>query len=131
MRKWAVLACLWAAVIVLSLGGLAGCATVRPADEGLSIERTLARAEYALAAAELALAMWDAQAVEHPEIDRWPEERVKLAEAVREARKVVEMLQALTTKNTESTDDIEATRGAHAGGVAGCLVVAGLARAGA
>ena len=101
MRKWAVLACLWAAVLGLGLGGLAGCATVRPADQGPSIERTLARAEFALEAAELALAMWDAQAVAHPEIDRWPEERSKLAEAVREARVVVDMLQAMNTERTD------------------------------
>lgn len=90
MRKWAVLACLWLAV--LGLGGLAGCATVRPADEGPSMERALARAEFALQAAEMALAMWDAQAADHPEVNRWPEERAKLAEAVKEARAVVAAL---------------------------------------
>lgn len=101
MKRWAVLACLWLAVAVLGLGSLAGCATVRPADPGPSIERTLARAEFALEAAELALAMWDAQAIAHPDIDRWPEERSKLAEAVREARQVVEMLQQLSKKPAE------------------------------
>ena len=96
MRKWTVLACLWLAVVALGLGGLAGCATARPADEVPSMERALARAELALQAAEMALAMWDAQAAAHPEIDRWPEERAKLAEAVREARAVVAMLNGLT-----------------------------------
>ena len=89
MKKLIVLACLCGAVF-----GLAGCATM-PADTGPRIERTLDRAEYALAAAELALAMWDAQAQDHPEVDRWPEERAKLAEAVKEARAVVAMLQEL------------------------------------
>lgn len=88
-------------VAMLAAVGLSGCATVRPADPGPSIERTLARAEFALQAAEMALAMWDAQAAAHPEIDRWPEERAKLAEAVKEARAVVDMLQALNTERTK------------------------------
>lgn len=87
-------------VAMLAVAGLSGCATMQR-DNGPSIERTLARAEFALQAAEMALAMWDAQAVEHPEADRWPEERVKLTEAVREARAVVDMLQALNTERTE------------------------------
>jgi hypothetical protein len=108
--------------------GLGGCATM-PRDQGPTIERTLARAEFALEAAEMALAMWDAQAVAHPEIDRWPEERAKLAEAVREARKVVEMLQAVREGMTggERTGPVGAgarlepgdPRGARAGASAG------------
>ena len=90
MKKLMVLACLCGAVFVLS-----GCATM-PADTGPRIERALDRAEFALAAAEMALAMWDAQAQDHPEADRWPEERAKLAEAVKEARAVVAMLKGLT-----------------------------------
>ena len=81
-------------VAMLACGGLAGCATA-PQDAGPRIERALDRAEFALAAAEMALSMWDAQAVEHPESGRWPEERAKLAEAVREARAVVAMLKGL------------------------------------
>ena len=88
-------------VAMLAAVCLSGCATVRPADPGPSIERTLARAEFALEAAELALAMWDAQAADHPEVNRWPEERAKLSEAVKEARAVVDMLQTLTTERTE------------------------------
>lgn len=81
-------------VVMLAVVGLSGCTTV-PQDTGPRIERTLDRAEFALAAAELALAMWDAQAVDRPEVDRWPEERAKLAEAVKEARAVVAMLKGL------------------------------------
>jgi hypothetical protein len=85
-------------VVVLgavAVGGVSGCATARPVDEGFDVGRALARAEAALEVTELALRVWDEQAAEHPEIDKWQEERDRLAAAVKEARAVVVMLRRL------------------------------------
>lgn len=91
----------WIVVILLVVcsgvmaAGLGGCATARPVDEGFDLGRALARAEVALETAELALAVWDEAAETRPEIDRWQEERDRLAAAVKEAREVVGMLRRL------------------------------------
>ena len=82
--------------------GVTGCATVGQGDQGAELDRALARAEVSLEVTELALAVWDEQAAEHPEIDKWQEERDRLAAAVKEARAVVVMLRRLYGAAAES-----------------------------
>jgi uncharacterized NAD-dependent epimerase/dehydratase family protein len=62
MKKWAVLACLWLAVAVLGLGGLAGCATTLERLQTVShaqVDEAIAQGEQAVAVARAALALYE------------------------------------------------------------------------
>lgn len=61
MRKWSVLACLCLAVLAVSLGGLAGCATTLERLQTVShaqVDEAIAQGEEAIATARAALELY-------------------------------------------------------------------------